>query len=202
MELDKGLGRPKKSGFLNFPLAFLRAVWYNTKTDRARCFELELLQWLTSNNVGEMFFTMLVSMAPIIELRGGVPFGTALGLTPTEALVSAIIGNMLPIPFIIAYIRRIFLWMRRKSPKLNELVDKLEKKAHLKGQKVSRYKYIGLWLFVAIPLPGTGAWTGALAAAFLNMPLRKALPSIFLGVVTAGLIMTFATGLVVSTVGG
>lgn len=163
---------------------------------------MELLEWLTSNDLGELFFTMLVSMVPIIELRGGVPFGTALGLAPEAALVAAIIGNMLPIPFIIVYIRRIFLWMRRKSPKLNTLVDKLEKKAHLKGQKVTKYKYIGLWLFVAIPLPGTGAWTGALAAAFLNMPLRKALPSIFLGVVTAGLIMTFATGIVVSTIGG
>ena len=163
---------------------------------------MELLQWLTSTNFGEVLFTMLVSMVPIIELRGGVPFGTALGLPPVEALLAAIIGNMLPIPFIIVYIRRIFLWMRRKSPRLNAVVDKLEKKAHLKGQKVTKYKYIGLWLFVAIPLPGTGAWTGALVASFLNMPLRKALPSIFLGVVTAGLIMTFATGVVVSTVGG
>ncbi len=163
---------------------------------------MELLQWLTSTNFGEVLFTMLVSMVPVIELRGGVPFGTALGLPPGEALLAAIIGNMLPIPFIIVYIRRIFLWMRRKSPRLNEVVDKLERKAHLKGQKVTRYKYIGLWLFVAIPLPGTGAWTGALVASFLNMPLRKALPSIFLGVITAGLIMTFATGVVVSTVGG
>lgn len=163
---------------------------------------MDLLDWLTHTNLGEMLFTMLVSMVPVIELRGGVPFGTALGLSAGQALVAAIIGNMIPIPFIIVYIRRIFLWMRRKSPKLNSLVDKLEKKAHLKGEKVSRYKYIGLWIFVAIPLPGTGAWTGALAAAFLDMPLRKALPSIFLGVVTAGLIMTFATGLVVATVGG
>ncbi|WP_243421132.1 COG2426 family protein [Pseudoflavonifractor phocaeensis] len=163
---------------------------------------MDLLQWLTSTNFGEVLFTMLVSMVPVIELRGGVPFGTALGLPLGEALLAAIIGNMLPIPFIIVYIRRIFLWMRRKSPRLNEVVDKLERKAHLKGQKVTRYKYIGLWLFVAIPLPGTGAWTGALVASFLNMPLRKALPSIFLGVITAGLIMTFATGVVVSTVGG
>lgn len=163
---------------------------------------MELLDWLTTTNLGEGFFTMLVSMVPIIELRGGVPFGTALGLPAWEALIFSIVGNMLPIPFIIVYIRRIFKWMRRKSPRLNGLVDSLEKKAHLKGQKVTRYKYLGLWLFVAIPLPGTGAWTGALAAAFLDMPLRKALPSIFLGVVTAGMIMTFATGLVVATVGG
>lgn len=117
---------------------------------------------------------------------------------PLHALVVCIIGNMLPIPFIIVYIRRIFHWMRRRSPRLNALVDKLEKKAHLKGQKVTKYKYIGLWLFVAIPLPGTGAWTGALIAALLDMPLRKSIPSIFLGVVTAGLIMTFVTGGVVA----
>ncbi len=79
-------------------------------------------------------------------------------------------------------------------------MDRLERKAHLKGRKVSKYKYLGLYIFVAIPLPGTGAWTGALAAAFLDMPLRKALPSIILGVLTAGLIMTFATGLVVATI--
>ena len=156
------------------------------------------MQWLTSVPVGEFVFTVLVSMIPIVELRGGVPFGTALGLAPLHALVVCIIGNMIPIPFIIVYIRRIFLWMRRKSPRLNGLVDRLEKKAHLKGQKVTKYKYIGLWLFVAIPLPGTGAWTGALIAALLDMPLRKAVPSIFLGVVTAGLIMTLATGTVVA----
>ena len=173
---------------------------------------MELFEWMTSTTWGESLLTLLVSMVPVIELRGGVPFGTALGLAPLHALVVCIIGNMLPIPFIsfngvllrywapfiIVYIRRIFHWMRRRSPRLNALVDKLEKKAHLKGQKVTKYKYIGLWLFVAIPLPGTGAWTGALIAALLDMPLRKSIPSIFLGVVTAGLIMTFVTGGVVA----
>ena len=163
---------------------------------------MDIMQWLTSVPFGEFVFTILVSMIPVVELRGGIPFGVAtLGLPYAAAFVAAIIGNMIPVPFIVVYIRRIFLWMRRHMPRLNSLVDRLEKKAHLKGQKVTKYKYIGLWLFVAIPLPGTGAWTGALAAAFLNMPLRKALPSIFLGVVTAGLIMTFATGIVVSTIG-
>ena len=154
---------------------------------------MELFDWLTSTTWGESLLTMLVSMVPVIELRGGVPFGTALGLAPLHALVVCIIGNMIPIPFIIVYIRRIFLWMRRKSPRLNGLVDRLEKKAHLKGQKVTKYKYIGLWLFVAIPLPGTGAWTGSLVAAILEMRLRKALPSVVLGVLTAGCIMLALT---------
>ena len=123
---------------------------------------MELFDWLTSTTWGESLLTMLVSMVPVIELRGGVPFGTALGLAPLHALVVCIIGNMIPIPFIIVYIRRIFLWMRRKSPRLNGLVDRLEKKAHLKGQKVTKYKYIGLWLFVAIPLPGPGAFSDRL----------------------------------------
>ena len=159
---------------------------------------MELFAWLTSTTWGESLLTLLVSMVPVIELRGGVPFGTALGLAPLHALAVCIIGNMIPIPFIIVYIRRIFQWMRRKSPRLNGLVDRLERKAHLKGRTVTKYKYLGLCIFVAIPLPGTGAWTGALIAALLDMPLRKAVPSIFLGVVIAGLIMTLATGTVVA----
>jgi len=161
---------------------------------------LELLKWLTDSQTGELVFTMLVSMLPVIELRGGVPFGTALGLSPLAALVASVVGNLIPAPFIIVYIRRVFQWMRRRFPQLDHIVDRLERKAHLKGRRVSRYKYLGLYLFVAVPLPGTGAWTGSLAAAFLDMPLRKALPSIILGVITAGLIMTFATGLVVATI--
>ena len=88
--------------------------------------------------------------------------------------------------------------MRRRLPKLNSLVDRLERKAHLKGQKVTKYKYLGLMLFVAIPLPGTGAWTGSLAAAFLDMPLRKAIPSIVAGVLIAGMAITILSYGVVS----
>ena len=141
---------------------------------------------------------MLVSMIPVVELRGGIPFGVALGLNPWVSLAACIVGNMIPIPFIVVYIRRIFLWMRRRFPKLGHMVDKLEEKAHLKGKKVTKYRYLGLYIFVAIPLPGTGAWTGALVAAFLNMPLRKALVSIFFGVITAGVIVTALTYGVIS----
>jgi len=154
---------------------------------------LEILNWLNDTISGEFVLTMLVSMIPIIELRGGIPFGVAVGLPYPAAFAAAVLGNILPAPFIVVYIRRIFQWMRRRLPKLNSMVDKLEKKAHLKGEKVSRYKYLGLTLFVGIPLPGTGAWTGSMAAAFLDMPLRKALPSIILGVLLAGCIMTALT---------
>ena len=148
---------------------------------------MELMQWLTETQSGEFIWTMLVSMVPVVELRGGIPFGVAAGLPVWLAWLAAVIGNILPTPFIIVYIRRVFQWMRRRMPRFNGVVDKLEQKAHLKGKSVTKYKYLGLAIFVAIPLPGTGAWTGALAAAFLDMPLRKALPSIIAGVLVAGI---------------
>ena len=150
---------------------------------------MELFQFLTTTTTGKCLFTMLVSMLPVIELRGGLPFGVALGLPYYLAFPAAVAGNLIPAPFIIVYIRRIFALMRKYLPRLNGLVDKLEKKAHLKGKKVQKYQYLGLWLFVAIPLPGTGAWTGSLAAAFLGMRLKKAMPAVVLGVLTAGCIM-------------
>ena len=153
----------------------------------------ELMQWLTDTMAGEFTLTVLVSMIPVVELRGGIPFGAAAGLPVWAACIAAVIGNLIPVPFIIVYIRRIFQWMREKMPRLNRMVDALERKAHLKGQKVSKYKYLGLAIFVAIPLPGTGAWTGSLAAAFLDMPLRRAIPSIVAGVVVAGLAISILT---------
>ena len=154
---------------------------------------MELMAWLTDTLLGRMTFTALVSMIPVIELRGGIPFGVALGLTHWEAFLAAVIGNIIPLPFIVVYIRRIFQWMRRHLPALDSLVDKLERKAHLKGRKVTKFKYLGLLIFVAIPLPGTGGWTGALAAAFLDMPLRRALPALVAGVFIAGFLVTGIT---------
>lgn len=154
---------------------------------------MELFEFLTATVPGKCLFTMLVSMLPIIELRGGLPFGVALGLPYYLAFPAAVIGNLIPAPFIIVYIRRIFKFMRRHMPRLNGLVDKLEQKAHLKGETMRKYELFGLWLFVAIPLPGTGAWTGCLAAAFLDIRLKKAMPAVILGVLTAGTIMMTLT---------
>lgn len=154
---------------------------------------MELMTWLTDTLFGQMTFTSLMSMVPVVELRVGIPFGVALGLNHWEAFLAAVIGNIIPLPFIVVYIRSIFQWMRRHLPSLDSLVDKLERKAHLKGRKVSKYKYWGLLIFVAIPLPGTGGWTGALAAAFLDMPLRRALPALVAGVFIAGFLVTGIT---------
>ena len=151
---------------------------------------MDLMQWLTTDLNGEFLLTLLVSMVPVVELRGGIPFGVAAGLPVWAAYLAAVLGNLLPVPFIVVYIRRIFLFMRQHMPRLNSLVDRMEEKAHLKSASVMKYQYLGLAIFVAIPLPGTGAWTGALVAAFLDMRLKKALPSIAGGVLSAGLIIS------------
>ena len=161
---------------------------------------LDFAQWLTENPAGELFYTFLIAMLPVVELRGAIPVGV--GMLGRSALPSvylaAVLGNMLPVPFIIVYIRRIFQWLRRRNRRLDGLVTRLETKAHLKGRMVTRYKYLGLCILVAIPLPGTGAWTGALVAAFLDMRLRSAVPAIFLGVVIAGILVSLVTGGVIA----
>lgn len=161
---------------------------------------MDFAQWLTENPAGELFYTFLIAMLPVVELRGAIPVGV--GMLGRSALPSvylaAVLGNMLPVPFIIVYIRRIFQWLRRRSRRLDGLVTRLEIKAHLKGRMVTRYKYLGLCILVAIPLPGTGAWTGALVATFLDMRLRSAVPAIFLGVVIAGILVSLVTGGVIA----
>ena len=152
-----------------------------------------MITWLTSTTLGKLIATFFISMAPIIELRGGLPYGIALGLDYPAALAAAVLGNMVPVPFIIVYIRNVFAWLRKRSKWWDEKITRLEKKAHLKGRVVRKYSTIGLCILVAIPLPGTGAWTGALVAAVLDMRLKKAIPAIFLGVCIAAAIMTMVT---------
>lgn len=137
--------------------------------------------------------TFLISMVPIVELRGAIPIGVANGLSIWPAILVSILGNLVPVPFIILFIKKIFAWMRTKSVRLNNLVERLEKRAASKTETVQKYAFWGLFVFVAIPLPGTGAWTGALIAAMLEMPMKKAFPSIALGVVSAGAIVAFVT---------
>ena len=152
-----------------------------------------MFSWLTSTFLGKLISTFFLSMVPVIELRGGLPYGIALGLDYPAALMAAVLGNMVPVPFIIIYIRHIFTWLRKRSSWWDLRITRLERKAHLKGRVVQKYSAIGLCILVAIPLPGTGAWTGALVAAVLDMRLQRALPSIFLGVCIAAAIMTMVT---------
>lgn len=152
-----------------------------------------IVEAITGADVGKYLATFIISMIPVIELRGAIPIGVGLGLTHIEAMAISVIGNMLPVPFIILFIRPIFKWMTQKSEKLGRLARKLEAKAEGKWDRIHRFQFFALTLFVAIPLPGTGAWTGALIAAVMNMRLRNALPSVLLGVVIAGILVTGLT---------
>lgn len=142
---------------------------------------------------GSILMTLLISMVPVLELRAAIPAGVIAGLDIPVVVATAIIGNLIPIPFIIVFIRKIFKWMQTKSEKLAALVKRLENKADRKKDKVLKYEFWGLMFFVAIPLPGTGAWTGALIAAMLDMQLKRAFPAIAAGVVIAAVIVTVAT---------
>ena len=141
----------------------------------------------------KLIITFLVSMVPIIELRGAIPIATGMGLEWYIALTVAIVGNVLPAPFIIIFIKKIFAWMSKQKGFLARIVVKMEKKAYDKRDTIDKYGPWGLWLFVAIPLPGTGAWTGALIAAMMNISLKKAFPAIASGVVTAGIVIAFVS---------
>ncbi|MGX8692209.1 MAG: COG2426 family protein [Clostridia bacterium] len=145
--------------------------------------------WLTETTFGKLLQTFFISMLPVVELRGGIPWGVSRGLDYHTAALTAILGNLLPVPFIILFVRQVFAWLRKKSGRLDAWIAKMENKAELKGEKVKSYGAIGLILLVAIPLPGTGAWTGALVAAVLGLRMRDALPAIVIGVVIAAAIV-------------
>ena len=151
-----------------------------------------MLESIAVNYWGKMMATFLFSLLPVVELRGGLPFGAALGLDPLSNAFAAILGNMLPVPFIILFIRHIFRWLKRFDFTRN-LVIKLETKAYTKGHNIKKYEWFGLCIFVAIPLPGTGAWTGALIAALLNMNYKRSITSIFVGLLIATILVSLVT---------
>lgn len=141
----------------------------------------------------DILLTFLVAMVPVVELRGAIPFGVVRGLNIWTAIIASVLGNLVPVPFIILFIRRIFAWMRAHMPKLDGLVTRMEKKAEKNRAAVEKYAFWGLAILVAIPLPGTGAWTGALVAAMMEMRLKRAFPAIVIGVVIAGVIVSVVT---------
>ena len=131
----------------------------------------------------------IVSMLPIIELRGAIPFGIeGLDMNWLRVFLISVVGNMVPVPFVIWLIRPLIEWLlkSRMFSKVGAWIDVRTKK---KSESVTRYKKLGLLILVAIPLPGTGAWTGAMAAGILDMRLKDALPAIFAGVVIAGILV-------------
>ncbi len=153
--------------------------------------------------MNSLLFTFLVAMTPVIELRGAIPLAVARGVPPLSAACIAVLGNLLPMPFILLFIRRTLDWLNARSARCRRLAAFIERHADKRAPAVQRGAFWGLALFVAVPLPGTGAWSGALIAALLDMPLRRALPAIALGVLLAGTIMTLAsTGVLITLTGG
>lgn len=134
--------------------------------------------------------TFLVSLLPILECRGGIIVGRLLGLPLWSTIFFSVLGNILPIPFILLFIKKIFAWL--KPTKLfGKLVCKLEDRAMKKSDALAKGEFLGLLVFVGIPLPGTGAWTGALLASLLGVKIKKASVAILLGIAMATTIVSF-----------
>lgn len=146
-----------------------------------------LIDLLGDKLPGEVI-VFLISLLPVLELRGGLIAAKLLGLPELRAFVICFLGNMLPVPFILLFIRRIFAFLKRFS-RVERAIDKLEARSIRKADKVVKYRLWGLLLLVAVPLPGTGAWTGALVAALLDIRMKHALPVIAAGVLIAGAIV-------------
>lgn len=147
---------------------------------------------LYQNSLGSFMpkevFVFLVSMLPLIELRGGIAIAAALGIPLVKANIICIIGNIVPIPFILLFIKKIFAFMKEHNI-LKKLVLKLEARAEKKSKGAEKGEFAFLLLFVGIPLPGTGAWTGSLIASLLEFDIKKASVSIFLGLLMAAAII-------------
>ncbi len=142
--------------------------------------------------IKEYLYVFLCSMLPLIELRGSIVMGCALGLPWHLNYIVSVIGNIIPVPFILLFIKKILQWMKTVSA-FEKIALWVEEKADKNTERVTKYATLGLFLFVAIPLPGTGAWTGALVAALIGMKFKYAIISILGGVLTAGFIMSGAS---------
>lgn len=143
------------------------------------------------NTVGEELCVLFCSMIPIIELRGAIPMGAIFGLPWWQSYILSVIGNMLPVPIILLFVKAVIVWMGKSRVKFfNRVADFLNKRVEKRRGQIEKYSFWGVCLFVAVPLPVTGAWTGSLVAAMIDMKFWKALLSCLLGVMIAGVVMT------------
>lgn len=162
---------------------------------------LELFSGLTSLKYGKELIVFIISMMPILELRGGLIAAALLGLNVIPAFIICLIGNLLPLPFILWFITPIFNKLK-KTKHLSKLVNKIENKALSKREKIEKAEFWGLLLFVGIPLPGTGGWTGCLIASLIGMDKKKAMTAATCGVLLAGIIVgTLSFGLLKGIMG-
>jgi len=157
-------------------------------TEKLVNFFINLFGGNNNSDIGKIIIIAVLSMLPIIELRGGLIAAALLNLDGVLSFIVCYIFNLLPIPFILLLINWIFK-LFKKNKTLGKIVTKMEEKVDKKKGQIEKYGYWGLFLFVAIPLPGTGGWTGALIAAVLNMNKKKSFATITIGVLVAGIIM-------------
>ena len=154
-----------------------------------------LVQWFTDNlsqHISRELIIFIISMIPILELRGGLLAASLLKVSAAKAIPICIIGNIIPVPFILLLITPIFNWLKQTKT-FRPMVEKMEARALSKREQVEKYEFWGLVLFVGIPLPGTGAWTGSLLAALLGMKFKKAFPAVLLGIALASVIMSIVS---------
>ena len=150
---------------------------------------------------GKELIVFIISLMPILEIRGGLIAAAILGVKVVPAFIICLIGNLIPIPFILWFITPIFNWLK-KTKCFSKFVNKIESKALNKKDKIEKAEFWGLFFFVGIPLPGTGAWTGSLIASLINMNKKKALLAAILGVLLAGFIVgTLSFGLLKGIIG-
>ena len=150
-----------------------------------------LVQWFTDNlsqHISRELIIFIISMIPILELRGGLLAASLLKVSAAQAIPICILGNIIPIPFILLFIRQIFKVLK-KTKLFHGLIVKLENRAMGKSDQIKRYEFLGLLLFGGIPLPGTGAWTGSLIASLLEVDIKKSSIAIFCGLIMATVIM-------------
>lgn len=154
-----------------------------------------IMSWVISalsGRVSREMIVFIISMVPILELRGGLLAASVLNINITRALWICIVGNIIPVPFILLLITPIFNWLKQTKT-FRPMVEKMEARALSKREQVEKYEFWGLVLFVGIPLPGTGAWTGSLLAALLGMKFKKAFPAVLLGIALASVIMSIVS---------
>ncbi len=133
-----------------------------------------------------VLFAAFLSMVPVLELRAAIPYALSNGMSTLAAYCLCVAANVVPVPFIICFTRTVLLWMKKRGGKLRQIADWLSDRAVKKSALYQKYEQLGLFILVAIPLPGTGAWTGALVAALMGLRIRQALPAIACGVAAAG----------------
>lgn len=162
-----------------------------------------IIEWFMHAMAGlpSELIVFVVSMIPIVELRGGIICASLLHLPVWRGVLFCLLGNMIPVPLILLFITPVFSWLKR-TRLFRPVVEKLEERSLGKSEQIRKYEFWGLVLFVGIPLPGTGAWTGSLIAALLDVKFRKALPAVYLGLLVATVIMCIVSYLIPWLVAG